>query len=207
MHFSSVIIFTLAAAANASLNPHAGRSIEYRYFSANKQEVKRSNFTQPIMVGGVPISTHSLNEIAAFEGETHALSEGHHFFQPNWFLTTQDGIPQWMFNSSLRNAMDELGTSRVHQRSVEKRGFGEMFITGQCSADAECAQSAVCTIGVGICSGAAAAQESFSYDIIAEGATSAVVDILEDGVVELGLALLEDDVIGLIWTTLQWAWF
>lgn len=82
-----------------------------------------------------------------------------------------------------------------------------MFITGQCSADAECAQSAVYTIGVGICSGAAAAQESFSYNIIAKGATSAVVDILEDGVTELGLSLLSDDVIGLLWTTLQWAWF
>jgi hypothetical protein len=75
---------------------------EYRYITAGK-EVRRSTSTRPVTFNGVAIGTTELNSTAT-PGTIHSLLDGHHFYQPGWYLShTNTDEPVWEYLPDRRN--------------------------------------------------------------------------------------------------------
>lgn len=75
---------------------------EYRYITADK-ELRRPTYSRPVTFNGVAIGTMELNSTVT-PGTIHSLSDGHHFYQPGWYLShTDTDEPVWKYLPDRRN--------------------------------------------------------------------------------------------------------
>lgn len=94
----------LVLAAIISIATCAPATSEYHYISAAdpSKEIRRLNYSNPVKFKGIAIGAKPLDEVAAY-GTTHALIDGHHFYQRDWFLSDLNG-GSWEYLPGLRES-------------------------------------------------------------------------------------------------------
>lgn len=91
---------------------------EYRYITAGK-EVRRSTSARPVTFNGVAIGTTELSSTAT-PGTIHSLLDGHHFYQPGWYLShTNTDEPVWEYLPDRRNQSSSQPVKRGDQISIQ----------------------------------------------------------------------------------------
>ncbi|KAL7916628.1 hypothetical protein GGI35DRAFT_473897 [Trichoderma velutinum] len=116
MHLSSILLIAtnvgLALSGTLPFTQLEKRSpTEYHYLTASGKEVRTSNISEPIRINGIPVSTTFLAEEAA-EGTKHHISSGHHFYQPNWIISSDANGLHWVYNSTMRARVNKFKASR-----------------------------------------------------------------------------------------------
>lgn len=88
---------------NALLAVTALAATEYHYH-ADTQILRRPTTLRPVTFNGVAIGTTELNKTAE-PGTLHSLTDGHHFFHEDWYLSNSSSSgPVWEYLSTRRNA-------------------------------------------------------------------------------------------------------
>ncbi|KAH8803618.1 hypothetical protein F5884DRAFT_861937 [Xylogone sp. PMI_703] len=172
-----MVLLPLAALISAAVCSPVISQYRYVHSVNASKEIRRPDYSTPVTFNNVSIGTKALDETAE-SGTIHALTDGHHFFQKDWFLTSTNG-GSWVYLPNLRE------TFTAHR----KRQTAEMEIAWNVYNG----NIGPLYVGQGLAVGEGGLLETvesvfaepdlteIGWDVISDTASDIIIDFIDDG--------------------------
>ncbi|RFU35022.1 hypothetical protein B7463_g1281, partial [Scytalidium lignicola] len=171
------MLLPLAAIVSVALGAPVVSEFHYVHSVNTTKELRRWNYSTPIVFNGVEIGVNALGETAT-AGTVHALTDGHHFYQRDWFLTSANGA-SWEYLPGLR----ENFTSQKNTKRQFEEDIAWMVFNGNVGPIAPTQDLAVGAGGVLESVESVFAQPDLTeigWDVISDS-SSIIIDFIDDG--------------------------